>query len=138
MKNFTKFFGSLVALLFVGAANAQCPAGQVDVTVDVTTDTWGYEAYWEYTPTGDACGTNTLGTFGNTVVGCAGGGAQVATTADPGIYPNNTTTTESLGCLTIGDCFDIHYVDDYGDGGASFQMYYDGTAGEGAEGSRGV
>ena len=131
MKNFTKRLSSLIAIIgFGAAASAQCPGGQVDVTVEITTDSWGYECYWEYTPTGDACGTNTLGTFANTNVGCAGGGAQAAGAGDPGAYGNNTVVTESLGCLTIGTCFDIHYADDWGDGGASFQMYYDGIAGE--------
>ena len=136
MKNFTKRLSSLIAIIgFGAAASAQCPGSEVDVTVEITTDSWGYECYWEYTPTGDACGTNTLGTFANTVVGCAGGGGQAAGPGDPGAYANNTVVTENLGCLVIGTCFDIHYVDDWADGGAGFQMYYDGIAGETFAGS---
>jgi hypothetical protein len=130
MKNFTNYMMAMIAIIgFGSAANAQCPGGQMGVTVDVDTDTWGYEAYWEVTPTGSACGTGTIGAFGNAgVVGCLGGGGATAAPTDPGAYANNTTITESVGCLAIGSCFDIHYVDDYADGGATFQVYLDGVA----------
>ena len=29
---------------------AQCPAGQTEVTIDVGTDNYGYEIYWELAP----------------------------------------------------------------------------------------
>ena len=127
MNKITTFLSSIFAILGFGIAlNAQCPGGQANVTVEVTTDQWGYECYWEYTPQTNACGTGTLGTYGNVAeVGCAGGGAQVATA---GGYPNNSTTTEVLGCLTIGSCFDLHYVDDWGDGGATFEVFVDGVS----------
>ena len=130
MKNFTNYMVAVIVIIgFGSAANAQCPGGQMGVTVDVVTDTWGYEAYWEVTPTGSACGTGTIGAFGNFgVVGCLGGGLQTAAGTDPGAYANNTTITENVGCLDIGSCFDIHFVDDYGDGGTTFQVYLDGVA----------
>ena len=130
MKNFTNYMVAIIAIIgFGSAANAQCPAGQMAVTVDVVTDNWGYEAYWEVTPTGSACGTGTIGAFGNVgVVGCLGGGGQIAVGTNPGAYADNTTLTENVGCLAIGSCFDIHYVDDFGDGGATFQVYLDGVA----------
>ena len=126
MKNFTKFFSTMLAVIGFGvAANAQC----ANVTVEITTDSWGYECYWQYTPTGNPCGTGTLGTYANAgVVGCAGGGNQVAAPTDPGAYPDLSTVTENLGCLTVGSCFDIHYVDDWGDGGASFEVFFDGIS----------
>ncbi|MGJ8661642.1 MAG: hypothetical protein ACSHXL_06365, partial [Bacteroidota bacterium] len=103
---------------------AQCPTGQVNVTVDVITDDWGYECFWDLTPTGNGCGNGALFTFGNTLeVNCNSGGTQVATA---GGYPDNDTTTETLGCLAIGSCFDINYVDDYGDGGATFIVKFNG------------
>ena len=76
------FFG------LIAGANAQCAAGEVAVTAEVTTDTWGYELYWEITPDGDDCGVNTIASFGNPGVGCAGGAAQVAANGDPGAYDN--------------------------------------------------
>ncbi len=116
-------------LLFVSGYSlnllAQCPTGQLNVTVDVQTDSWGYECFWDLTPTGNGCGNGALFTFGNTAqVNCNSGGTQVATA---GGYGDNTTTTESLGCLTVGSCFDINYVDDYGDGGANFTVKINGV-----------
>ena len=112
---------TIVAFLgFANFANAQCAAGEVEVIFDVTTDTWGYELYWEIAPTGTACGTPaTIAAFGNTNVGCAGGGVKTATNADPGAYPNSLTTTEAGVCLTIGSTYDIIMVDDWGDGGTN-------------------
>ncbi len=40
---------------------AQCPGGQTEVTIDVGTDNWGYEIYWELAPIGSNCGSaNTI------------------------------------------------------------------------------
>lgn len=127
MNKITTFLSSIFTILGFGfALNAQCPAGEVNITVDVSTDDWGYECYWEYTPQGNACGTGTLGAYGNIVeVGCLGAGMQVATA---GGYADNTTITETLGCMVIGTCFDIHYVDDWGDGGATFEVFADGVS----------
>jgi len=115
---------AFVFLAFLGlakGADAQCVAGEVEVFLDVTTDTWGYELYWELAPTGSACGTAAIFAGGNTAVGCAGGGGQVAAGTDPGAYPNSATTTEpqtATGfCLTIGNDYDIIMIDDWGDGG---------------------
>lgn len=133
MKKITTILSAFAAVLATTAASAQCPGGQAAVTVDVTTDSWGYEAYWELTPQGAGCGTSTIAQYGNVAeVGCAGGGLQVAT---GGGYANNTTTTENLGCLTNGDCFDINYVDDWGDGGADFDVYFDGILDQSFTGS---
>tara|TARA_R110002072_G_scaffold302976_1_gene490561 strand:+ start:10889 stop:12442 length:1554 start_codon:yes stop_codon:yes gene_type:complete len=130
MKQKLQFLMTIVAtVLFGSIANAQCPAGQGELTVDVTTDTWGYESYWEITPTGDACGTNTINFFGNAVeVGCAGEGAQTAGGGvDPNEYANNATVTENLGCFTLGTCMDIHMIDDYGDDGTILDIMVDGV-----------
>ena len=114
----------VLTLGLISNSFAQCPTGLVNVTVDVQTDDWGYECYWDLTPTGNGCGNGTLFTFGNTAeVNCAGSGAQVATA---GGYGDNTTTTEALGCLAIGSCFDINYIDDYADGGANFIVKFNG------------
>jgi hypothetical protein len=124
MKKIYTFVFATAALFGASNANAQCPAGEVNVTIDVATDDWGYECFWDLTPTGNGCGVGAIFIGGNAAeVGCAGGGLQVATA---GGYANNTTTTETIGCLAIGDCFDINYVDDWGDGGANFSVYFDG------------
>lgn len=104
---------------------AQCGAGEVEVTLQVTTDDYGYESYWQLTPAGDPCGTNTIGEGGNAAVGCAGGGAQAQT---PGGYGNNTTYTEGPWCLIEGASFDIHAIDDWGDTQLSFEVFVNGVS----------
>lgn len=114
----------LSLLSFSNLGFGQCPSGQTFVTIDVTTDAWGYECFWDLTPMGAGCGNSEIYAYGNTAqVGCGGAGQQ---DANGGGYPNNTMTTESLGCVDFGNCFDINYVDDWGDGGATFSVNFDG------------
>lgn len=109
---------TLVAVL-PQSANAQCPTGQTEVYIDVTTDDYGYEIYWELLPGTNACGAGTLFSGGNPAVGCAGGGAQNQT---PGGYGDNMTVTEGPWCLNDGATYTIEWVDDWGDGGAGFDV----------------
>lgn len=120
--------GILAMIGFSQQADAQCAAGQVEVFIDVITDAYGYEAYWELVPVGVGCGTPaTIFAGGNTAVGCTGGGAQAQT---PGGYTNNSTTTEpqtATGfCLTVGATYQIIAVDDWGDGGTCFSSVAQG------------
>lgn len=94
---------------------AQCPNGQVEVSINVLTDNWGYETYWELTTSGNSCG-NTASIFngGNPAVGCN------ANNASSGGYNNNTTISEGPWCLVNGGTYDILSRDGYGDGGAEF------------------
>ncbi len=117
-----KIIFSLLGLLpLVGYG--QCPTGQSQVTIDVVTDSYGYEAYWQLVPIGNNCGTGTIFSGGNTAVGCSGGGSNNQT---PGGYANNTTINEGPWCLVQGNTYDIIYVDDYGDGGITFNVNIDG------------
>ena len=94
---------------------AQCPTGQTEVTIDVGTDNWGYEVYWELTPTGSNCGSaSTIFSGGNTAVGCN------ASSATSGGYSNNTTINAGPWCLNNNASYDILSRDGYGDGGAGF------------------
>jgi len=122
LQMFTKIvFAALSIVGLANRSNAQCIAGEVAVSIDVTTDTWGYEGYWELVPTGAGCGTaSTIFAGGNTIVGCSGGGAVVAAAGDPGSYANSSLITEGPFCLTIGSQYDIIMVDDYGDGGTNY------------------
>jgi hypothetical protein len=94
---------------------AQCPTGQTEVTIDVNTDNWGFEVYWELTPTGINCGSSaSLFSGGNTSVGCN------ANNVGSGGYPDNTVIYEGPWCLVDGASYDIISRDGYGDGGAAF------------------
>lgn len=127
MKTFTKIGHVVLAavlFLFVNNASAQCPSGQVQVTIDVTTDFWGYEGYWELVPNGNACGSGTIFAGGNFAVGCNGG---CLVNQPAGGYPSNSTISEGPWCLTWGADYDIVYVDDFGDGGFTFDVYVDGN-----------
>ena len=97
--------------------------GQESVTMDVTTDAYGYECYWEIVPTGNACGVGTIASGGNVAVGCGGAGAQNQT---PGGYANNVTVTEGPWILTTGAQYDLIFVDDWGDGGVGFDIIING------------
>jgi len=125
----------LLALSFI--ASAQCPVGEVEVTINVTTDSYGNEGYWELVPSGNACGIGTIFSGGNIAVGCTGGSQQ---NSPSGGYGNNTTISTGPWCLTQGLSYDIIFVDDYGDGGFRFQVningfpMYSGLTGSGAGG----
>ena len=45
---------TIILLFLTLFATAQCPTGETEVTIDVGTDNWGYEIYWELTPAGNA------------------------------------------------------------------------------------
>ena len=107
-----------IGLLLVSVYTfSQCPAGQTEVTINVSTDNWGFEVYWELAPTGNNCGSSaTLFSGGNTSVGCT------AINAGSGGYANNITINEGPWCLTDGATYDILSRDGYGDGGAQFAV----------------
>lgn len=114
---------TLIILFAAVAGYSQCPPGEVEVEIIVHTDNYGYEGYWELTPNGDPCGTNTIASGGNAAVGCDGAGDQNQT---PGGYGNNLEVTEGPWCLAEGSSFDLHFIDDWGDGGFSFDIIVNG------------
>jgi hypothetical protein len=124
-KALTSLSSLLTVMLAVcwGSANAQT------ATLEIVTDLWGYEAYWETTPVGDACGVNTILSGGNAAVGCANGclgSGTPASSADPGAYGNQAI----LGPIALGTApisFDFHEVDAWGDGGTVYNFYVDGV-----------
>lgn len=107
----------LLCLVFLSPAIlAQCLEGEAYLSFEVTTDRYGYELYFEITPFDDPCGVNTLAAYGNTVVGCNGGGQKIATNSDNGAFGESTTAVVNYGCIPIGTQINIHAVDDWGDG----------------------
>ena len=128
MKKLNKILTVLLSVIGMNYASAQCAAGEVAVTIDITTDTWGYETYWEMVPSGNACGTGTLFSGGNTVVGCGGEGLQVAAGTDPTAYASGTTVNLGPFCVVDGTSIDLIIVDDWGDGGNNYEVFVDGTS----------
>ena len=131
MKKLYFTIGLSILCLF---AFAQCPTGQTEVTIDVGTDNYGYEIYWELAPTGSNCGsTAILFSGGNSAVGCN------ANNVNSGGYSSNTVIYEGPWCLTDGASYDIISRDGYGDGGANFVTnigswpMYNFTAGSASE-----
>lgn len=82
------------------------------VTLDLTTDCWGYEQYWELLDATSAV----VYSGGNTGTTIPPGGGQTAAPGETGSYGNETTYTENW-CLTDG-CYDFFIYDDWGDGSA--------------------
>ena len=117
MKKLYLTLGLSILSLF---AFAQCPTGQTEVTIDVATDNWGSEIYWELAPSGSNCGSaSTLFSGGNSGVGCSysGNPNQIPS----GGYASNTVIYAGPWCLTDGANYDIISRDGYGDGGANSQ-----------------
>ncbi|MFT5956375.1 MAG: hypothetical protein ACI87V_000241, partial [Flavobacteriales bacterium] len=61
MKNIFLLFAISLVSIFTFA---QCPEGQLEVDLEIATDNWGYEVYWEIVPAGNACGNGTIGSGG--------------------------------------------------------------------------
>ncbi|MFM7310730.1 MAG: hypothetical protein ACKOZY_08985, partial [Flavobacteriales bacterium] len=121
MKKTLTLFAAM-CLISMQSAIAQCATGEVALTMIITVDPWGEENYWELVPNGNDCGNGTLYSGANNSVGCAGTPPSV----DNG-YPDNSVQNVGPYCLTIGDSIDLIFIDSYGDGGPSFELYEDGS-----------
>lgn len=117
-------YALLFVLLHVPGAFAQCPAGQVEVTIDVLTDAYGNETYWELAEGTAPCGTDPIFVGGNPALDCADGNTDLSI---PGGYGNNITINEGPWCLVEGVNHTIHSVDSYGDAHASFTVIVNGV-----------
>jgi sugar lactone lactonase YvrE len=115
------------ALMFTMViCKAQCPIGQVPVTLEISTDNYGEEGYWELVPAGNACGIGTIISGGNTAqLNCNSAGTPATSTTGNG-YANNSIISVPYTCLTSGASYSIKYIDDYGDGGFSFKVKVNG------------
>lgn len=114
---------SLCCLLITGgqSLSAQCQPDEIEVRLKIETDNYGYETFWSLVPGGNGCGIAPIASGGNAnQVGCNGGGQQDATTSFG--YGDNATVNAGPWCLKTDSIYTLHYVDDYGDGGASFTI----------------
>ncbi|MCH2197811.1 MAG: T9SS type A sorting domain-containing protein [Flavobacteriales bacterium] len=113
----------LYVILSVQNVSAQCEEGEVEISMNVYTDAWGYEIYWEVYPEGSTCGEGTVISGGNLdQVGCTGSGEQDATGGNG--YPSNSVIEVEGFCVPIGEPLTLQFIDDWGDGGATFELFY--------------
>lgn len=119
-------------LLAAGALSSfelrsQCGPGEVSLSMNIYTDPWGYETYWEIVPGTNACGDGTIAWGSNLEsVGCTGGGEANAYGTETA-YPSNTVIPVDNICLTEGEYYTLYFVDDWGDGGLWFEMFDNGS-----------
>lgn len=114
---------AVVLTAFSQPAFAQCNAGEVEIQIEIHTDAYGYEGYWELIPVDSSCGQGTLLSGGNSAVGCTGAGTQQQ---PAGGYGNNDIITSASLCVTAGAEYKIAYADDWGDGGFEFFVFING------------
>jgi hypothetical protein len=119
---FSKFFAVFALLvMYQLTVRSQCNVGEAELMVQIQTDNWGYEGYWQLTSASDNCGVNVILEGGNIAqIGCAGGGNQDATLGNG--YGDNSTFFSAPVCLMVGEEYTLHYIDDWGDGGMSFDL----------------
>jgi len=122
-----------VLLIITGAVawaygmKAQCAEGEITLTMNIYTDPWAYETYWELVPGTNACGDGTIAWGSNLeAVGCTGGGEQNSYGTETS-YPGNTVVNVGPICLTQDEYYTLYFVDDWGDGGLYFELFENGS-----------
>ena len=79
--------------------------------IEVRTDEYGYELYWEIADDSGAI----IASGGNEQIAGTGGGLQIAVPSDPGAYEPNSYYTRYV-TLPAEGCYTLRLVDDFGDG----------------------
>lgn len=83
------------------------------LVLDMLTDEWAYEIYWELT---NSAG-EVLANGGNLHVASNGGGQQTAQPSDPGAYTPFANVLDTIWLPDdITDCLTFRFIDDWGDG----------------------
>ena len=111
-------FGVVLSNLVIG----QCAEGQISLSMNIYTDSWPYETYWELVPGTNVCGDGTMAWGSNQVgVGCSGVGDPNGNGGNSN-YPGNAVVEVTDICLNYGEFYTLYFVDSYGDGGLYFEM----------------
>lgn len=104
------------------------PVSEMIIEVEIVTDNYGYEIYWELLDDNGSV----VDSGGNSNVGPNGGGLATASSGDPGAYGDNQTIIESINLNDVG-CHTFRIVDSWGDGiccqygNGSYSIISDGT-----------
>jgi hypothetical protein len=112
----------LFSFFLAFSAIAQCNQDEVEVFFVFHTDAWGYENYWQLVPFGNDCGQNVIAEGANINVGCEG----TASENSPEGYESNSVITEGPFCLTTEEYYNFIFVDSYGDGGLTIEVFENG------------
>lgn len=109
------------SVLFSMRSLAQCAEGQITLSMNIYTDSWPWETYWELVPGTNACGDGTIVWGSNQVgVGCSGVGDPNGGNTN---YAGNAMAQVTDICLNYGEYYTLYFVDSYGDGGLYFEMF---------------
>lgn len=87
------------------------PSATSLVTLELKTDGFGFDIYWEITDQNNVV----IAYGGNENVGENGGGTQTGLPSDPGAYGDNQTFSQQIELPGAG-CYNFRILDDYGDG----------------------
>lgn len=113
----------IILLIIVGSRmSAQCGPGQVSFSMIIHTDAWPYETYWQLVPEGVGCGNQVIAEGSNLNVGCA----STASNNSPEGYAGDAVVNFGPICIDSGS-YDLIFIDTYGDGGLTFELYEDGV-----------
>ncbi|MFZ4784011.1 MAG: T9SS type A sorting domain-containing protein [Flavobacteriales bacterium] len=127
--NFISLQKWLVLLLMMAGvvcSYAQCADGQITLSINIYTDGWPNETYWELVPGTNACGDGTIIWGSNqSGVGCPGNGDPNGA-GDQG-YPGYGMVQVTNICLNEGEYYTLYFVDSFGDGGLYFETFEDGA-----------
>jgi len=118
-----KFTHGLLTSIIIGCsfwAQSQCDSSWAHIQMNITTDAWGYETYWEIVPGDSSCGQGTLYWGSNSGVGCDGNPSA-------GGYVSNALILVDSICLQPDSSYNLIFVDSYGDGGLTFEIFIDGA-----------
>lgn len=112
---------TLLAIFVYGSSVlAQCTSNEVLVTIELSTDNYGYEAYWELLDESN----NVLDSGGNPNANPPG--QQIAASTDPGAYGNGGSYSIDV-CVANPSTPTFKLYDDYADGGTIAKIYVDGV-----------
>lgn len=117
-------FALLLLILSAAAtrSSAQCASGEVSFYMIIRTDAWPYETYWQLSQGVQACVGDFVAEGSNLNVGCD----AIPSDNSPEGYPGEATVTTPVYCLTEGSNYTLQFIDTYGDGGLTFEVYQNG------------
>jgi hypothetical protein len=86
-----------------------------DVSIVFETDSYGEDTFWSLVPSWNSCWVGEIANGWNPNLSCSDAGSPAtAWVNDP--YADSSIITEGSYSLSVWDSYDLHVIDDYGDG----------------------